>query len=128
VTVPILGYNHVAIAVTDLERARHFYGEVLGLPELRRPAASITGAWFGVGGSQLHLAVLDNVVPPAIGIPHLALSVAPEEFGEVIETLQAAHTVEVTAPRCRTEGNAPVWSALFRDPDGNVVEITDALV
>jgi glyoxylase I family protein len=124
----ILGYNHVAIAVTDLERARDFYGGVLDLPELPRPAASITGAWFGVGGAQLHLAVLADVVPPAIGIPHLALSVAPEEFGAVVESLQAARATEVTAPRCRTEGEMTVCSALFRDPDGNVLEITDAAV
>jgi catechol 2,3-dioxygenase-like lactoylglutathione lyase family enzyme len=126
--VAILGYNHVAIAVTDLDRARDFYGGVLGLPELPRPAASIAGAWFGVGGAQLHLAVLDDVVPPAIGIPHLALSVASEEFGAVIKTLQAARATEVTTPRCRTEGGVSVWSALFRDPDGNVLEITDAAV
>jgi glyoxylase I family protein len=30
--------HHVSLTVTDLARARTFYGEVLGLPELERPS------------------------------------------------------------------------------------------
>ena len=125
--MPILGYNHVALPVTDLERAKHFYGTVLGFPELPRPNASIPGAWFGVGGAQLHLAVIEGSVPPPMGIPHIALTVPADEFTTVIEALQASTAVEVAGPRCRTQHDVPVWSAIYRDPDGNVLEITDAV-
>ena len=29
--------HHVLLTVRDLEQARYFYGQVLGLPELQRP-------------------------------------------------------------------------------------------
>src|SRR5436305_205017 len=39
--------DHVSFLVKDVERSRHFYGEVLGLREIPRPsAASNAGAWL----------------------------------------------------------------------------------
>ena len=38
--------HHVAVAVTDLDRARRFYAGVLGLKEIARPAFSFDGAWY----------------------------------------------------------------------------------
>jgi catechol 2,3-dioxygenase-like lactoylglutathione lyase family enzyme len=47
--------HHVSIPVTDLEAARRFYGEILGLQEIERPAFDFGGAWYRLGGRQLHL-------------------------------------------------------------------------
>jgi len=48
----------VSLGVTDLERSRAFYREVLGLQELARPPFNFPGAWFAAGESQqLHLIV-----------------------------------------------------------------------
>jgi len=50
--------HHVSITVTDLERSRRFYHEVLGLPEIARPPFDFPGAWFALGAQQhLHLIV-----------------------------------------------------------------------
>jgi catechol 2,3-dioxygenase-like lactoylglutathione lyase family enzyme len=51
--------HHLALTVTDLERSRRFYLEILGLTEITRPPFSFPGAWFAVGetGQQLHLIV-----------------------------------------------------------------------
>ena len=41
-----------------MERARHFYGVVLGLPEVARPPFDFGGAWYEFAeGRQLHLIV-----------------------------------------------------------------------
>ncbi|MBI4251483.1 MAG: VOC family protein, partial [Candidatus Tectomicrobia bacterium] len=44
------GMHHVSIAVDDLEKARAFYGGVLGLAEIPRPVLPNPGRWFQAGG------------------------------------------------------------------------------
>ena len=47
-----LRVHHIAIQVADLERARAFYVDVLGLPETRRQPHSI---WLDAGGAIVML-------------------------------------------------------------------------
>ncbi len=47
--------HHVSLPVTDLERSRRFYREVLGLEEIARAPLPVPGAWFRLGDRELHL-------------------------------------------------------------------------
>ena len=47
--------HHVSLLVSDLERSRRFYREVLGLEEIARPPFPFPGAWFRLGDRELHL-------------------------------------------------------------------------
>ena len=49
--------HHVAVSVSDLARAKEFYGDVLGLEEIARPAFPFDGAWYRVGNQEVHLIV-----------------------------------------------------------------------
>ena len=50
--------EHVQINVTDLPRARKFYGELLGLMETPRPESfDFAGCWYRIGEVDLHLVV-----------------------------------------------------------------------
>jgi len=52
--------HHVSIPVADLERAKQFYNEILGLTEITRPPFDFPGAWYQEGDRQLHLIVHDE--------------------------------------------------------------------
>jgi catechol 2,3-dioxygenase-like lactoylglutathione lyase family enzyme len=115
--------HHVSISVTQLEPAKRFYGEVLGLGEIPRPAFDFPGAWYELGDRQLHLLVHSRQrtlrgtteVDPRDG--HFALRVT--DYEAALEHLRA-HGVEIVeSPR-----NPTPWSQIYvTDPDGNVVEL-----
>ena len=115
--------HHVAVIVTDLEKAKHFYSEVLGLQESeRRPAFDFPGAWYEIGPTQIHLIVH----PPAKTVRgtrqidtrdgHFALRVT--DMQAVIRRLQEHQWEYENRPKSITG-----WHQLFvTDPDGNVIE------
>jgi len=122
--IEVEALHHVAVCVTDMERARHFYGVVLGLPEVARPPFDFGGAWYGFAeGRQLHLIVH----PPTLTMRrssdiddrdgHLALRV--RSYRQTLDHLRA-HGVDVLEkPR-----NLTPWAQLYvTDPDGNVIEL-----
>ena len=50
----ILGSLHVALLVSDLEKAEAFYGQLLGLERAPR-SLNFPGLWYQIGNFQLHL-------------------------------------------------------------------------
>src|SRR4051812_4304749 len=57
-SVDIRLLHHVSLTVSDLERSRQFYHEILRLSEIERPPFPFPGAWFQVGdGQHVHLIV-----------------------------------------------------------------------
>ena len=119
----ILSLHHVSVCVSDLARAKHFYGEVVGLRELPRPDLGFPGAWYGVGtGQELHLIVH----PPSKtmrGTPeidgrdgHFAFRV--QSYDQMLARLRAHGVALVESPRNKTP-----WAQVYvTDPDGNVIE------
>jgi catechol 2,3-dioxygenase-like lactoylglutathione lyase family enzyme len=119
--VKILRSHHVSFSVAELARSRHFYGTVLGLPEIPRPAMGIGGAWFGTGSGELHLIVrppgTDVGTPPPRVSPianHVALEI--DDYDDAVAHLRSAGLEVVEAGHDRGQ----CWVA---DPDGNVIEL-----
>lgn len=115
--------HHVSLSVTDLARARRFYGDVLGLTEIERPSFDFPGAWYQLGDRQLHIIV--HTIPLSLrGTTeidsrdgHFAIRV--QNYRQTLEHLRA-HDVPVReSPR-----NPTPWAQLhITDPDGNVIEL-----
>ena len=58
-------FHHVLIKVNDLEKARNFYGRVLGLQEIQRGNMNAPALWYGIGDNELHIAVTkEPALPP----------------------------------------------------------------
>jgi catechol 2,3-dioxygenase-like lactoylglutathione lyase family enzyme len=71
--VRIVGLDHVQIAMPRgaEERARAFYGGILGLTEIPKPEADRGGCWFEGVGVQIHLGVEVSFVPARKAHPAL---------------------------------------------------------
>jgi len=112
---------HTALLVSDLEKATHFYGEVLGLErcdrQLRYP-----GAWYQLGDYQLHL-IQDETTPS--GIHNLEKLGRNRHVAFGVADIQQAKEA-LTTQGCTIQSSASGRPALFtQDPDGNVVELTE---
>jgi catechol 2,3-dioxygenase-like lactoylglutathione lyase family enzyme len=107
--------DHVSVVITDVERSRRFYGELLGLKEIARPKTfDFIVVWYQLPGDQLHLLLKDR--PDTISPRHFALRVADVAAARDYFK-QNGVAVEETTP-------IPGADRFFiRDPDGNRIEI-----
>ena len=73
----VLGIDHVQLAAPpgSEAEARRFFGAVLGLAEVEKPAAlrGRGGVWFALGAQQLHVGVARDFAPALKA--HAALAV-----------------------------------------------------
>jgi glyoxylase I family protein len=122
--VELTSLNHVAVCVTDVERSKRFYREVLGLKEVDRPAFPFDGAWYELAdGRQFHLIVHDRPLTLRgtteidLRDGHIAFGV--KDFDGAVVHLRAAGVECVARPE-----NVTPWKQIyFTDPDGNVIEL-----
>ena len=111
--------DHVQVCVprgAD-ERAREFYGGLLGLEEIEKPEVLRAGGgmWYNVADIQLHVGVEDTVAPSK---RHPAFEV--EDIAGVRDYL------EQNGVRTRDEPQLPgVARFSFFDPFGNRIELME---
>lgn len=115
-----LRLNHVQIAVPPNREAeaRRFYGDVLGLLEIPKPAALAArgGAWFELANAQLHLGVEADFRPARKA--HVAF-----EVGDL----------DAISARCRAAGHETrsdgavdgLRRCFIDDPFGNRLELVE---
>jgi catechol 2,3-dioxygenase-like lactoylglutathione lyase family enzyme len=130
--------HHVSLGVTDLERSRQFYREILGLEEITRPPFNFPGAWFAAGASQqVHLIVHPNsTFRTGKGLDtrdgHFAVRVP--SYGQAVEYLRSkgyredGGGGEFHTMRLQPQATAGFPQIYILDPDRNVIEINAAVL
>jgi predicted enzyme related to lactoylglutathione lyase len=86
------GLDHVQVSAPagSEQDARGFYGGLLGLAELAKPAAlqARGGVWFACGAHQLHVGISEPFAPATKA--HPALGVRAVDLDRLAERLAAA--------------------------------------
>ncbi|MDQ7004660.1 MAG: VOC family protein [Ghiorsea sp.] len=116
-----IAFHHVAIIVSDLDKAAKVYGGILGLEQDTRPDLNFEGLFYSLGnGQQLHIMLLDNPdaqsMKPQHGgrYRHFALAVSDlDEIKHQLDVAALSYTVSKS-------GRAALF---FYDFDGNAIEL-----
>jgi catechol 2,3-dioxygenase len=113
------GLDHVAIAVSDLERAEEVYRDVLGLERVHEewdPPRVLASGGSGMALFPAGMHGDDAVGAP--GILHFAFRVDREAF-EAAQTELSQRGIEF-----RFSDHGAAHSVYFSDPDGHRLELT----
>ncbi len=116
----IEGAHHFSLAVGDIEQARGFYTELLGLAEIDRPDFGLPGIWYQAGSVQLHLIQ----TPEGVDVGSQAPALTPLAQHVAFE-ISDYETMRVRLEEAGVEMLATgdeVGQLFVRDPDGNTVE------
>lgn len=119
--------DHIVLCVRDVAAIRAFYGRVLGMePREERP-----GKW------SLHFGVNKISLQDALAAPGIARDTVPGSgnfclltdwpIAEVIAHLREQGVAIVDGPGERAGAAGPILSIYFKDPDGNLVEVSNQL-
>jgi glyoxylase I family protein len=119
------GIHHILVPVTNLQKAKEFYTDVLGLEEAPNFRGSSTVLWYMIGSQQIHLLLNPDAQTLRSGSEinvrdsHFAIRI--RDFDEAINHLKALNIpfLEFRDSDIPTGMN----HIFFCDPDGNVIEL-----
>jgi catechol 2,3-dioxygenase-like lactoylglutathione lyase family enzyme len=107
--------DHVSVLITDVERSRRFYRELLGLKEIAKPRTfDFVVLWFQLGDTQLHLLLKEQA--DTLSARHFALRIADIQAAR-------AHFAAHGVPMRETTPIPGADRFFITDPDGNRIEI-----
>jgi predicted enzyme related to lactoylglutathione lyase len=108
--------DFISVPVTDMERAKRFYGETLGLPEIAHPEQGFPEYRLGENVS-LYLLQMENIGSTFTG-PHTAsIALRVPDVHEAQKELEAKGVVFSGEPF----DTGVCHMGIFKDPDGNVL-------
>ncbi|WP_251342492.1 VOC family protein [Haloplanus halophilus] len=127
----VVDMDHVAIRVSDLDRALEFYHDLLGMEIRDRERfedGEVPYVAVVAGGRHLHLVPTDGAFD--VDGEHVCLLVRSEgtgtraELDALLDDLRAAGVeVEAGEPHERYGAYGRDWAAYVRDPDGRRIEL-----
>jgi len=118
--------DHLVLTVRDVDATCSFYVRVLGM-QLVTFGGERKALAFGRQKINLHQAGREfepKAALPTPGSADLCL-ITDVPLDEVIAHLTACDVAVVEGPVMRTGATGPIRSVYFRDPDGNLIEVSN---
>ena len=118
--------DHIVLTVADVERSLEFYGCVLGMEPITF-AGGRRGLSFGRQKLNLHQAGREfepKALKPGPGAIDLCF-ISPTPLADVLAHLKDHGIHVIQGPVEKTGALGPMQSVYFRDPDGNLVEVSN---
>lgn len=122
--------GHVVLYVADLDRAKHFYGDVLGWAPAYTGTEPLPyrGMPYNAGGRTHHELMLFEVGPNAAPIPggrRIGMYHFGVKVGDSDDELRAVwqRLIDNDVPILGASDHGMTHSLYVRDPDGNELEI-----
>ena len=122
----IAGIDHFVLTVRSVEDTCAFYQRVLGLRRLDEPSRP-TALLFGSQKINLHevgRTFEPKAKAPTAGAGDFCL-LAARPLAEICASLAANGVAIEVGPVERTGARGPMMSVYFRNPDGNLVEVSE---
>ena len=120
--------DHMVVNVSDMDRACGFYARVLGA-EIVEFGAGRKAVRIGNQKLNLHDAAA-RAEPiarqPRVGGADLCI-LTETPVADVVRHLETLAIEIVDGPVERSGATGPIWSVYIRDPDGNLIEISNPL-
>lgn len=120
--------DHLVLTVADVDASSAFYQRVLGMQPVSFGGGRKALA-FGAHKINLHQLGQEfepKAARPTAGSADLCL-LTSLPLAQVIEHLQACAVAVEQGPIQRTGAQGPILSVYIRDPDGNLIEISNRL-
>ncbi len=118
--------DHVVLTVADIDRTCDFYSRVLGMERVTF-AGGRTGLAFGRQKINLHQAGREfepKALKPTPGSVDMCF-IAATPLDQVAAHLKASGVAIALGPVEKTGALGPMMSVYFRDPDGNLLEVSN---
>lgn len=118
--------DHLVLTASDPDATIHFYTQVLGM---RMETFGNGRCAFCFGNQKINLHIRGREFEPKAHLPvpgALDLCfIANRPLGEVIDHLQMLDWPIIEGPVMRTGATGPIRSIYLRDPDLNLIEISE---
>jgi len=124
----IAGIDHVVLTVADMDATITFYTRVLGMKlevfGQGRKALRFGDQKFNLQDGKSKADIVAVAKVPTPGSADLCL-LAAVPLDQVIAQLKKQNVPIETGPVMRTGARFPIRSVYIRDPDGNLIEISE---
>ena len=120
--------DHLVLTVKDIEATASFYSRVLGM-DIIAFAAGRKALSFGAQKINLHQHGREfepKAHQPTPGSADLCF-ITSVPIGEVVTHLSSCNVAVIEGPVQRTGATGPILSVYFRDPDMNLIEVSNRL-